>query len=157
MNMAKNYWMFVETEENASITRGMNYELFGMGPRYRKRAQRMKPKDRVIFYVSQSKVWTASGTITSECFKDDSNIWQLETKSNEYIYRVNIEPNYVLKPEQYLDGTLIGPSLDYVKKWYTDHWHLAFWERLHLIPQTDFSRLEGEMIRLCSPINEISP
>ena len=155
--MAKNYWMFVETEENASITRGLNYQLFGIGPPYRKRAQRMQPKDRVIFYTRQSKKWTASGTLTSKYFEDDSTVWQPETKKKDFMYRVHIEPNYVLDPEKYIDGNLVGPSLDYVKKWYPEHWHLAFWERLHLIPQKDFSRLEGEMIRLCSPINEISP
>ena len=153
--MAKNYWMFVETEENASITRSMNYQLFGMGPKYRKLAQRMQPKDRVIFYIRKSRMWTASGTIISKYFEDASAVWQPETKKKEFMYRVNIEPNYVLEPDQYINGSLVGPSLDYVKKWYPEHWHLAFWESLHLIPQKDFSRLEDEMIRLCSPINEI--
>ena len=78
-----------------------------------------------------------------------------EKKKKEFCYLVNIKPNYVLEPDQYRDGSLVGPSLDYVKKWYPEHWHLAFWESLHLIPQKDFSRLEDEMIRLCSPINEI--
>ena len=67
--MGTNYWMFVETAENASITREMGYKLFGMGPRYRKRAQRMQKNDRVLFYTRTSMNWTATATITSECFK----------------------------------------------------------------------------------------
>ena len=68
--MGSNYWMFVETEENAAITRGLGYEIFGVGPKYRKRANRMQKNDRVIFYTSLTRKWTASATITKKCYED---------------------------------------------------------------------------------------
>ncbi|MEC8890271.1 MAG: hypothetical protein VX426_00885 [Chloroflexota bacterium] len=146
--MGTNYWMFVETEENASITRRLGYKLFGMGPRYRKRAQRMQKNDRVLFYTRTTRRWTASATIKSKCFEDDSIIWMPESRPVDFKFRVELDPNYILDETQYLDGLQIGPGLEYVKRWAPENWPLAFWDKLHLLPQRDFKLLEGEMIRV---------
>ena len=146
--MGTNYWMFVETSENAEITRKMGYTLFGMGPRYKKRAQRMQKRDRVVFYNRATRTWTASATISSECFEDDSLIWMPKSRAIEFKFRIELKPNYILDESQYLDGLQIGPGLEYVKRWSPEHWPLAFWDKLHLIPQRDFKLLEGEMIRI---------
>ena len=146
--MGTNYWMFVETEENASITRRLGYKLFGMGPRYRKRAQRMQKSDRVLFYTRTTRSWTASATIKSKCFEDDSIIWMPESRPIDFKFRVELNPDYILDETQYLDGLQIGPGLEYVKRWAPENWPLAFWDKLHLLPQRDFKLLEGEMIRI---------
>jgi len=146
--MGTNYWMFVETNENAGITRKLGYTLFGMGPRYKKRAQRMQKMDRVVFYNRAIRKWTASATISSECFEDDSFIWIPESKPIEFKIRIELKPDYILDESQYLDGLQIGPGLEYVRRWAPEHWPLAFWDKLHLLPQRDFKLLEGEMIRI---------
>ncbi len=146
--MGTNYWMFVETEENASITRGLGYKLFGMGPRYRKRAQRMQKSDRVLFYTRTTRNWTASATIKSECFEDDSIIWMPKSRPVDFKFRVELDPDYILDETQYLDGLQIGPGLEYVRRWAPENWPLAFWDKLHLLPQRDFKLLEGEMVRI---------
>ena len=146
--MGTNYWMFVETEENASITRGLGYKLFGMGPRYRKRAQRMQKSDRVLFYTRTTRNWTASATIKSKCFEDDSIIWMPKSRPVDFKFRVELDPDYILDETQYLDGLQIGPGLEYVRRWAPENWPLAFWDKLHLLPQRDFKLLEGEMVRI---------
>ena len=146
--MGTNYWMFVETEENASITRGLGYKLFGMGPRYRKRAQRMQKSDRVLFYTRTTRSWTASATIKSKCFEDDSIIWMPKSRPADFKFRVELDPDYILDETQYLDGLQIGPGLEYVRRWAPENWPLAFWDKLHLLPQRDFKLLEGEMVRI---------
>ena len=146
--MGTNYWMFVETEENASITRGLGYKLFGMGPRYRKRAQRMQKSDRVLFYTRTTRSWTASATIKSKCFEDDSIIWMPKSRPVDFKFRVELDPDYILDETQYLDGLQIGPGLEYVRRWAPENWPLAFWDKLHLLPQRDFKLLEGEMVRI---------
>ena len=50
--MANNYWMIVQTEENYKITFDRGFDLVGLTKRQRKRAQRMEPEDRVLFYIS---------------------------------------------------------------------------------------------------------
>jgi len=140
--------MFVETEENAAITRSLGYEIFGVGPKYRKRANRMQKNDRVIFYTSLTRKWTASATITKKCFEDSTVVWKPESTPNEFKFRVELKPDYILDESEYLDGLKIGPGLEYVRKWPTENWPLAFWDRLHLLPQRDFKLLEGEMMRI---------
>ena len=88
--MGTNYWMFVETKENASITRELGYKLFGMGPRYRKRAQRMQKNDRVLFYTRTTMNWTATATITSECFEDSSPVWEPKSKPSDFKFRIKL-------------------------------------------------------------------
>ncbi len=146
--MGKNYWMFAEDGQNAAITRQIGYSLFGMGPRYKKRAERMRPNDRAIFYSKKLRSWTASATITSNFYVDESIVWKPEVKAKEFKYRVKLKPDYILGEDQYLDGLQVGPSLEYVKRWAPEDWPLAFFDRLHLLPQRDFSFLEGEMRRL---------
>ena len=142
-----NYWMFAETEENSSTTRELGFTLFGMSSKYKKRAQRMQPNDRVIFYIRQKMCWVASATVVSKSYVDEELIWGDESTSREYKHRVKLKPDHILNREEFIDGLLIGPSLEYVKRWSPEYWPLAFWEKLHLLPQKDFRLLENEIIR----------
>ncbi len=145
--MGTNYWMFAETEENSSTTRELGLTLFGMISKYKKRAQRMQPNDRVIFYIRQKMCWVASATVISKSYVDEELIWGDESTSREYKHRVKLKPDHILNREEFIDGLLIGPSLEYVKRWSPEYWPLAFWEKLHLLPQKDFRLLENEIIR----------
>ena len=55
--MANNYWMIVQTEENYKITSDRGFDLVGLTKRQRKRAQRIEPEDRLLFYISGVKKW----------------------------------------------------------------------------------------------------
>ena len=71
-----------------------------------------------------------------------------ESRPIDFKFRVELTPEYILDETQYLDGLQIGPGLEYVKRWAPENWPLAFWDKLHLLPQRDFKLLEGEMIRI---------
>jgi hypothetical protein len=45
---------------------------------------------------------------------------------------------------------MLAPRLEYVRRWVPEDWPLAFFDKLHLIPQKDFRLIEGEMQRLQS-------
>ena len=145
--MGSNYWMFVDNSENSAITRQKGYKIFGMSDKYKRRAQRMHAKDRVIFFDRNRKCWTASATIISDYFEDESRIWVPIDKHREYKFRITLKPDYVLDEEQYIDGLQLGPSLEYVKRWAPEDWPLAFWDRIHLLPSRDFKLIEDEMKR----------
>ena len=146
--MAKNYWMFVESLENFTITKDLGFTLHGLGPKYRRRAERMRPDDRVVFYVSGLRKWTATATITSRYFEDNTPIWKSVGRENGYPYRVNLTPDIVVDEADYIDALILAPRLDYVKRWAPEDWPLAFFDRLHLLPQRDFRLIEGEMKRV---------
>ena len=146
-NVGRNYWMFVESPENFAIIKDMGVTLFGMGQRYKRRAERMSPGDKALFYVRGARKWTACATITSEYFEDDSPVFSDHNPDERFPFRVRMKPDIVLDETDYIDATLLAYRLDYVRRWAPEDWHLAFFDRLHLLPQKDFRLIEGEMRR----------
>ncbi len=145
--IGRNFWMFVESAQNFNVLRDMNFSLFGMGPKYRRRAERMKPNDQVLFYVSGLRIWPATATIASTYFEDDTPLWVPTSRHESFRYRIKLKPSIVLEEDDYIDALVLGPRLDYVKRWAPQDWPLAFWDRLHLLPQRDFRLIESEMER----------
>ena len=116
--MANNYWMIVQTEENYEITVERGFDLVGLTKRQRKRAQRMEPEDRILFYISGLRKWAASAYVESECFEDEEIIWQsVSSRIETYPYRAKIRKGISLKPNKYIDGLELGPTLEYIKSW----------------------------------------
>ncbi|MDA1188410.1 MAG: EVE domain-containing protein [Chloroflexi bacterium] len=148
--MARNYWMLVQTAENFEISKGLGFTLHGVGPKYRKRADRMQPDDRVLYYVSGVNKWTVAATITSKSFEDNAPIWKSYSNRDDFRHRVKIQPTIILQESEYIDAMILAPRLSYVKKWVPDMWPLAFVGSLHLLPQADFKLIEDEMKRLVS-------
>lgn len=146
--MGRNYWMVSTTLDDFQVTRDRGFSIFGMGSRYRRRAQRMQPDDRMLLYVRQLRKWTGVVCVTSEYFEDRSPIWNVGTRGENYPYRVKIRPEIVLQEEDYIDALIIAPRMEYLKRWLPEAWPLAFFDTLHLIPQKDFNLIEGEMRRI---------
>ena len=145
--MGRNYWMFVESWENFEISRELGFTLHGVGGKYRKRAQRMQPDDRVLYYVSGVRKWAATATIVSHCFRDSTAIWKSSGTVDEFAYRVELVPDIELNQEDFIDAMILAPRLEYIKRWRPEHWPLAFRGSLHLLPQRDFRLIEREMKR----------
>ena len=145
--MGKNYWMISESPENFDITKSIGFTLLGLGPRHRRRADRMQPDDRMLYYVKGLRKWTASITITSGSFEERRPIWASNRRGNLYPHSVKTTPDIVLDEDDYIDALMLAPRLEYVKRWAPEDWPLAFFDRLHLLPQRDFRLIEGEMKR----------
>ena len=146
--MPKNYWMFVQTRDNFEISKKMGLTLHGLMSRQRRRAQRMEPGDRALFYIAEDRKWAAAASITSGYFEDRTHIWESNGGREQFPYRVKVSPTILLREEDYIDGLELGPRLEYVKKWVPESWYLAFIDTLHLLPQKDFRLIEGEMKRI---------
>ncbi len=148
--MARNYWMFVQTRENFEITRSMGFRMHGLGAKHRKRADRMQPNDNVLYYVRETKSWLALATIRSKVFVDRSPLWKPTHRGEDFRYRVRMAPRLVLEDEEAIDGLLLAPRLEYLKRWAPELWPLAFMDSVHLLPQRDFRVIEAEMRRIRS-------
>ncbi|MCH8826450.1 MAG: EVE domain-containing protein [Chloroflexi bacterium] len=149
--MGKNYWMMVASPEDFEITKEHGFTIYGVRGKYRRRAQRMQPEDRVLYYVKGLRKWTATATITSQFFEDHTPIWNVDGQGELYPFRVRTRPEIVLEEEDYIDALMLAPRLEYVKRWAPEDWPLAFFESLHLIPQKDFRLIEAEMTRIVGP------
>lgn len=143
--MSKTYWMIVVDQENLDITRANGFTVQGVDSRNRRKSVRITPEDRLIYYLEDRKAFAATATVTSEHFEENTRIWKHHDRGELFPNRVRIKADIVLDPEDYIDAREIAPTLEYVKKWPAEHWPLAFFGMLHIMPQRDFNLLENEI------------
>ena len=148
--MGKTFWLIGTTNENFEITRDQGFSVQGIDSRQRRKAVRMVPDDRIVYYIFDLRRFAATATVTSGHFEEHTRSWKDHRETEDFPHRVKIRQDVVLEKEQYLDALQIGPRLEYVKKWAPERWPLALMGTLHIIPQRDFNFLEGEMKRLDS-------
>ena len=129
------------------ITRSLNFTVQGLKSQYRRKVQRVEDGDRILYYVSGVRRFTATASATSSYVEDESPIWKNEGCST-WPYRVNIKPEVVLDQTQYIDANLLAHRLDYVRRWPPENWYMAFQGNLHLLPKDDFYLIEEEMKKL---------
>lgn len=146
--MGKNYWMIVDSAERYAELKEKGFSIYGVGSKFRRRAQRMQPDDQVIFYIRGLRKWGATAVIKSKYFTDETEIWKPGPHGETYPYRVEMAPELVLEERDYIDALILAPRLEYVKRWAPEDWPLAFFDTLHLLPQKDFRLIEDEMKRI---------
>ena len=145
--MPHNFWMINCNRENFDITRNLGFTQQGLKAEYRRKVQRVEPGDRVIYYVTGARVFTATATVTKGYEEVNSNPWIKEGRTG-WPYRIHIKSDVVLPEEQYIDAGLIAYRLEYLRKWPPEDWHMAFQGNLHLLSKGDFFLLETEMLKL---------
>lgn len=145
--MPHNFWMINCNKQNFAITQQLGFSQQGLKAEYRRKVQRVEPGDRVIYYVSGERVFTATATVTRSYEEVKSTPWIREGKT-AWPYRIEIKPDVILPIEQYIDAGLIAYRLEYLRKWPPEDWHMAFQGNLHLLSKGDFFLLETEMLKL---------
>ena len=145
--MPHNFWMINCNEQNYNITRDLGFTKQGLKAEYRRKVQRVEPGDRIIYYVTGARVFTATATVTRGYEEVSSGPWLKEGKT-AWPYHIRIEPNVVLDAEQYVNAGLLAYRLEYVRKWPPEDWYMAFQGNLHLLSKNDFFLLETEMLKL---------
>ena len=140
------YWIVVGSEDNMLIAKSRGFDFFGFKSTRRREAAEMRPGDKLIFYLTGIMKFGGLASVTSEYFEDHSKVFVNKKKPGEdYPFRVQVQPDLILEPPQYLDVREVAPRLEYTKKWPTEHWRLAFQGNLHRIPEGDYQLILGEM------------
>lgn len=147
--MPGSHWMVNLTPENYEITRQLGFTILGLKTRHRRKAERMAPGDRVLYFVSKRNAFPAVATITSTFFEDHRPIWiNYDQRPDSYPWRVSTRPDIVLEPGEWIDAYQIAPRMLYVKRWPPEMWPLAFQGSIHLLSSQDFRLIEEEMQRV---------
>ena len=142
-------WMIALTPENYEITRQHGFSVLGLKTRHRRKAERMLPGDRVLYFVSQTNVFPVVATITSGFFEDHRPVWvNYDQRADNYPWRVSTRPEIVLDEHEAVDAHQIAPRLLYVKRWPPELWPLALQGSIHLLSSQDFALIEREMERV---------
>ena len=145
--MPHNFWMINCSERNFDITRDLGFTQQGLKAEYRRKVQRVEPGDRIIYYVSGARAFTATATVTKGYEEVNAGPWVKEGRAS-LPWRIGIKPNIVLDRKQYINAGLIAYRLEYLRKWPPEDWYLAFQGNLHLLSKGDFFLLESEMLKL---------
>ena len=145
--MPRNFWMMTCNEENFKITQGLQFASLGLKSQHRRKVQRVEVGDRVLFYVTGIRRFTATATVTASYEDDSESPWRKEGNTG-WSYRIGIKPEFVLDEPQYIQAGLLAHRLDYVRRWPPENWYMAFQGNLHLLPKNDFFIVEEEMKKM---------
>lgn len=139
------HWIIVGSLENFRTTREQGFTIQGIKSRHRKKAEQMRPGDRMTWYVTGVKAFAGTATITSEYFEDHTVIWKSTNKKRDdelYPYRFEIEADTVLDEESFVDAEPVARQMTHVGKWPAANWTLAFQGNVHKISAEDFAIIE---------------
>jgi hypothetical protein len=141
-----NYWIIVGSPDNLAKTRELGFTIQGMKSRHRKKAELMRPGDRIVYYVTGAKAFAGTATITSEYFESHEPIWKSKdpNKSGEdYPFRVHIEADVILDEGDWVPAEGLARQMEYASKWPAENWTLAFQGNVHKIGEKDFDLLRS--------------
>ncbi len=123
------YWIVVGSPENFRRTAELAFTVQGIKSRHRKKAERMAPGDKIVYYLTGLKVFAGIVTVESPYFESHERIWASgdPKKATEYYpFRVEISPDLILAEEDFVPAEGVARRMAYAAKWPPDNWTLAF-------------------------------
>ena len=148
------YWIVVGSPENFARTAELGFTVQGLKSRHRKKAERMKPGDKIIYYITGQKAFGGIATVESPYFESHEPIWRsgdAKKASEDYPFRVEISPDVILPSEDAVPAEGVARRMAYVAKWPAANWTLAFQGNVHEIGEDDY-RLVRDAIEAAAPV-----
>jgi predicted RNA-binding protein len=136
------YWIIVGSIDNFRKSAELEFTVQGMKSRHRKKAERMKPGDKIVYYVTGLKAFAGISTITSDYFESHERIWKSgdpKKEAEDYPFRVNSNPDVILPESDFVEAEGVARKMTYVSKWPAENWTLAFQGNVHEIGEGDYN------------------
>ncbi len=135
------YWIIVGSLDNFRRTAERGFTVQGIKSRHRKKAERMAPGDKLIWYVTGVKALAGVATVTSPFYESHERIWESgdpKKAAEDYPYRVEIAPDVVLSEGEFVPAEPVARQMIYARKWPAANWTLAFQGNVHEIGEDDY-------------------
>jgi hypothetical protein len=148
------FWIVVGSPENFQRTAELGFTVQGLKSRHRKKAERMKPGDKIVYYLTGRKAFGGVANIESEYYEGHDRIWSSgdpKKAAEDYPFRVRISPDVILPLEEAVPAEGVARRMAYVAKWPADNWTLAFQGNVHEISADDY-RLIRDAIEAAAPV-----
>jgi hypothetical protein len=142
------YWIIVGSIDNFRRTAERGFTVQGIKSRHRKKAERMKPGDKIVYYLTGIKAFAAISTITSPYFESHEVIWKSgdpKKEAEDYPFRVETTPDLVLEESEFVPAEGVARRMSYVSKWPAENWTLAFQGNVHEIGRGDYELIRNEL------------
>ena len=131
-------WLLVSSADNFETSRARGFDIAGMKSRHIKKAVRVQPGDRVIYYLTVVKSVGGIAEVTGTYFEDHAKIWESNKPGEVYPYRFPVKILCARDKGQYQPMDELVPQLEYVKRWPAQHWTLAFQGNVHVLNDDDY-------------------
>jgi hypothetical protein len=135
-------WLLVSAPENFETSRARGFDLAGMKSRHRKKAERVKAGDRVVYYTVGLKAVAGISEVTGPFFESQEHIWTSNKEGEEYPFRFPVKPLYIRDKGDYVPMADLVPLLEYPKRWPPEHWTLAWQGNVHVLSDDDYQIIE---------------
>jgi hypothetical protein len=136
-------WLLVSSPENFERSRSLGFKQSAMKSRHRRKWERVRPGDRVFFYVTRVKAIAGLCRVTGTPFESHEKVWSSESKPLEdYPWRFPTEPVVTLDPDGFLPAEPLAREMEYTKRWPAANWTLAFQGNVHELNDHDAELLE---------------
>jgi hypothetical protein len=143
------YWIVVGSPDNFMRTAEHGFTVQGLKSRHRKKAERMKPGDKIVYYLTGRKAFAGIVTIESPYFESHERIWESSDPKkapDDYPFRVTVSPDVVLPIPDAIPAEPIARRMAYVAKWPAANWTLAFQGNVHEINEDDFHVIRDAIV-----------
>jgi predicted RNA-binding protein len=150
------YWIIVGSPDNFAKTKEHGFSVQGIKSRHRKKAERMRPGDKIIYYLTGLKSFAGIASITSEYFESHDRIWSSgdpKKEAEDYPFRVKIDPDLILEPDTYAPAEPIARQMVYATKWPAENWTLAFQGNVHEIGSDDYELIRRAVATSAERVN----
>ena len=136
-------WLCVTTEANWNVVKEKN--VWGVGERFKNTIQKVKPGDKLIFYVMQTKKnkdiipsrITGIFEALSEPYRDPTKIFKPYGSEQTFPYRVKLKPIKIL--EKPINFKNLVPKLSFIKN--KQRWSGALRRAMIEIPEKDYQTI----------------
>jgi len=144
--MPTTYWMLVSSPENFERARALGFPLLAMKSRHVRKAEKVQPGVRVVYYATGQQAFAGTFTVTAPYFESHEPLFTSKKDGEDYPYRFEVRPDHVLPAGGFVPAESLLPELEYVKKWPAAHWHLAFQGNVHVLSPEDFATIERAVV-----------
>ncbi len=155
------YWLIVSGIGNFRASRDLGFTVQGLKSRHRRKAEKMGPGDKLIYYVTGLKAIGGIVTVTSSSFESHERIWSSADPKKDledYPFRVNIEPDLILHEAEFIPAEPLAHTMEYTKRWPAKNWTLAFQGNVHNLPPGDYELIRAAVQeRTDREVNETMP
>ena len=141
----RRYWVIVGSRANYEVSRERGFTVQGIKAKHRKKAEQIRPGDRMLYYLTGLMVMAGIITVTSDCYEDQTPIWPCKPEKPElFPWRFKTEPYLIPTDESgFVPVTPIHGQLSYLKKWPEKNWTLGFQGNVHQWPEPDYLLVES--------------
>ena len=138
-------WLLVSSADNFETSRERGFDIAGMKSRHRKKAERVAPGDRILYYLTVVKSIGGAAQVTGTFFEEYEPVWESNKPGEVYPFRFPIQLVKARPKGEYLPMDEMVHSLEYPKRWPPQHWTLAFQGNVHVLSDDDYDKIAGAL------------